>query len=369
MQSFRSAHPKLFKAAQAILVSIFLVGLVKVLALSIGTSINDYTLQIRPLTLKWLSGQTRLFDQNSLGYYNLPWSLWLVVPTVWFPPDIGQALLNLLNLAGVGAALAVFGRGVPLWLKVLAALPFYFFMLLVTGNLDGILLLGFCLSWRAIEKSQPCGLALGLWLATLKPINSIPLLLYVVFLTWRWPWTHKAKALSLAGLSLLLSFPIFGWDWLWRYLHNMNALPPLYYPLVTLWKLSEQVGLPLGLPLAVSLGLAGLAGYFIKKYGVNQLTFAHTLAVWMLITPYASDIHYVLLIPAWLTVARYSTGWALLAYAATLLPLLRIPFGFGVVCIDLLYPALIWLSTLFIFRQPEPLRRLDQRAEPAAQLP
>jgi hypothetical protein len=337
---------------QIVLAALGLAAVVLLMATVVGTGINDYTLQIRVVTQKWLSGESRLFDEAALGYYNAPWSVWLFVPTVWFSPAIGQAMVNMLNLLGVIAALHVFGQGLPFWVKALAAAPFWVFMLMLAGNLDGIVLLGFCLSWWAATQRRPWSLALGLWLATLKVVNSLPLLLFIVLLTWHWSWRDRLKALSFLLVSLALSFPAFGIDWPLRYLRSYWANPPFFFPIVTVWKLGATLGLPWLAVLAWCLFVVGVCAVALWRRGPTTATFALVMAGWMLATPYALDIHYVLLGPAFLEVARKSKAAAVTAYLATFTPILRVWYGFDIIHVDLVYPLLLWAVTLAGLRMP-----------------
>jgi hypothetical protein len=321
------------------------------LAAVVGTGVNDYTLQIRVVTQKWLSGESRLFDDAARGYYNAPWSVWLFIPTVWFSPAIGQAMVNTLNLLGVLMALFVFGQGLPFWVKALAAAPFWVFMLMLSGNLDGIVLLGFCLSWWAATQRRQWWLAVGLWLATLKVVNSLPLVLFIVLLTWRWSWRDRLKALSLLLASLALSFLAFGFDWPLRYLRSYWANPPFNFPIVTVWKLGATLGLPWILVLGWCALVAAVCAVVVWRRGPTPAAFALVTAGWMLVTPYALDIHYVLLVPAFLEVARRNRIAAVCAYLATFSPILRVWYGFETISVDLLYPLLLWASTLVSFRK------------------
>ena len=336
---------------QTVLAALCLAAVVLLMAAVVGTGINDYTLQIRVVTQKWLSGESRLFDAAAPGYYNVPWSVWLFVPTVWFSPAIGQAMVNTLNLLGVIAALHVFGQGLPFWVKLLAAAPFWVFMLMLAGNLDGIVLLGFCLGWWAATERRPWRLAVGLWLATLKVVNSLPLLLFIVLLTWRWSWRDRLKALSFLLVSLALSFPAFGIDWPLRYLRSYRANPPFFFPIVTVWKLGAAVGLPWLIVLAWCVFVVGVCIIALRRRGPTISTFALVTAGWMLVTPYALDIHYVLLAPAFLEVARRSKAAAVAAYLATFTPILRVRYGFDIIHVDLVYPLLLWAVTLFGLRK------------------
>ncbi|MCI0807338.1 MAG: DUF2029 domain-containing protein [Chloroflexi bacterium] len=350
----KKSHPTAGRIIRLAIATMSVVISVKVFSMIVGTGPNDYTYFIRPSTLSWLKGETNLFDQAAEGFYFMPWSVLLFAPTLLVPPEIGQGMLSVLTLVGVLMAIKIFGEGLPLWIKGLAATPFALFILLITGNIDGVVLLGICISWWAIKSHQPFLLSAGLWLTTLKPINTLPLLLFVFLFTWHWSWRDKLSAISLVLFSLIISFPMFGYDWPVRYLQFFNAAPPLEFPIVTIWKLGNQLNLPPLLTLVPTLFIIASSTISIYRFGLGVETFALTSAAWMIVTPYALDIHYVLLIPAFLTVARYLKGAAVFSYVSSYLPLLRIPFGFEISNIDLIYPISLWVGSSYFLYASKP---------------
>jgi hypothetical protein len=341
-------HSQANRYIRPVVVLLTLILFVVIFSIIVGVRPNDYMSFIRPPTMNWLKGETSLFDPNAHGFYFMPWSLLLFIPTVLVPPAIGQGMLNVLTLIGVLMAVRVFGEGVPWWLKSLASIPFCLFVLLITGNLDGVVLLGFCLGIWAIKSYQPYLLATGLWLATLKPINIVPLLVFVFMLTWRWPWKDKLKALSFTLISIIVSFPLFGWDWPLRYYSYLTTTPPLEFPILTIWRVGNQFNIPVILLLAITIVILVITAIKTYSHGLNFVTFSLATAAWMIITPYALIIHYVLLIPAFLITARYLKGVAVVAFLTTYLTLLRVPFGYNIIFVDLIFPLLLWISILYI---------------------
>ena len=100
------------------------------------------------------------------------------------------------------------------------------------------------------------------------------------------------------------------------------------------------------------------------------LVLATTLAV----TPYATGIHFVLLVPAFVRLGR---KWPLLAlaYPAGWLPLARLVGGFELAWIDYLYPLLVLAGVWWIVLTPPELShaarenrnvRVSPQADPAA---
>lgn len=330
------------------LIALGLAGLVGVLATIVGTGPNDYTYYLRPAAQQWLAGNSRLYDAGANGFYFPPWSLLLLAPTTLLDPAIGQAIINVVGLIGIALALATFGRGLRSWAWALAATPFFVFMLLIRGNLDGVALLGLGLSWWAVGKRRPWALAAGLWLASLKPINLLPLIPYLIWLAWRWRLQEKLAALSLMLVSVVAAFVLFGLDWPLRYVGFSLAAPPADYLAVNLWKLSDRLGLEASARLLLGLLVLGGTAIGCARVKRSPVGLALAMAGWFVLTPYAQEIHYVLLTPALLAVARRNRPAAVLAYLASYTPLLRIPFGYEVNQLDLIYPATLWLALVGI---------------------
>ncbi len=356
-----SAHRGWFSP---LLIALGLAGLVALLATIVGTGPNDYTYYLRPAAQQWLAGNSRLYDAGAKGFYFPPWSLLLLAPTTLFDPALGQAIINVLGLIGIVWALATFGRGLRSWIWVLAATPFFVIMLLIRGNLDGVSLLGLGLSWWAVTKRRPWALAVGLWLASLKPINLLPLIPYLVWLAWRWRLREKLAALSLMLVSMVSASVLFGLDWPLRYVGFSLAAPPADYLAVNLWKLSGVLGLEASAKLLLGLLVMCGTAFGCARFKTSATGPALAMAGWFLLTPYAQEIHYVLLIPALLAVARWNRAAAGVAYLASYTPLLRIPFGYVVNQLDLVYPATLWLALVGIawVGAKQPVRRIVQGA-------
>ncbi|MBM2847297.1 MAG: hypothetical protein HW418_239 [Anaerolineales bacterium] len=145
-------------------------------------------------------------------------------------------------------------------------------------------------------------------------------------------------------VSLLVNGP----DWPLRYVNTYKADPPYTYLIVTVWRAAGALHLPTALIVALcGIALAGW-GFAVWKVGLTQFTLGLALATNLIVSPYALGYHYILLIPAFLYVARRRPGLALLAYAATWTPLLRLRLGFSITWIDLAYPLIVLASLWLI---------------------
>lgn len=310
----------------------------------------DYYYTQRPIAERLLRGQTRLYDGYSYGLYNAPWSIALIIPLTFLSVPLGQAVLTVMSLLGIILAVHAVREPerLPVVFVVLAVVNLHTFDLVIRGNLDAFMLAGVGVSWIGFQRKNPWLLSLGFWLMSIKPVNVALAGLLFLFSIRRWPFKHWLKASSLLLVSLVVSLFVNGPDWPLRYLNTYKADPPYTFLIVTVWRAASALHLPTALIVAAC-GLALAAwGYAVWKAGLTQLTLGLALATNLIVTPYALGYHYILLIPAFLYVARRSRAWALLAYAATWTPLLRLRFGFGITWIDLAYPLILLVALWLI---------------------
>ncbi len=308
----------------------------------------DYYYTQRPIAERFLRGQTRLYDGYSYGLYNAPWSIILIIPLTFLSVPLGQAVLTVMSLLGIILAVHAVREKerLPVVFVVLAIINLHTFDLVIRGNLDAFMLAGVGLSWVAFQRQNPWLLSLGFWLMSIKPVNSALAGLLFLFAMRRWPFKDWLKASSLLLISFGISLFVNGPDWPLRYVNSYKADPPYTSLVVTVWRAAGALHLPTAL-IAALCGIAlAMLGYAVWKVGLTQLTLSLALATNLIVTPYALGYHYILLIPAFLYVARRNRAWALLAYTATWTPLLRLRFGFSITWIDLAYP-LILLAALW----------------------
>ena len=144
------------------------------------------------------------------------------------------------------------------------------------------------------------------------------------------------------GLSFLTSFFIFGLDWPARYLNNLKAVPPWPVIITTTWRAAETLGLPAwGVGLASVFAVAAFL-WALRARGPMPELAGLALATNLSITTYALEPHYILLIPAFLAVARRRPELAAAAYLlAIVLYALRAAFAFRYVWLAVLYPLIL----------------------------
>ncbi|GIV80701.1 MAG: hypothetical protein KatS3mg051_0055 [Anaerolineae bacterium] len=158
----------------------------------------DYYFTFRPAAEKFLQGETRLYDQETLGFFNAPWLLLYFIPVTQLSLRAGQALLTVSTLAMLLAAPGLLReeRAFPVYAFVFALLNLHTFDLLIRGQVDGFSLLGIAVGWWAIQQHRPWALSLAFWLMAIKPINvALCAALYLIVIR-SWPRSDQIKALA-----------------------------------------------------------------------------------------------------------------------------------------------------------------------------
>lgn len=185
---------------------------------------TDYFFTFRPITESFIHGETQLYDSKSLGYFNLPWSIFVFLPTIFLPFRYGQSLLLVISLLGLLISIAaVQGNNKFNFLVITLALAnLHTFDQLIRGNIDGIVGMGIGLAWIGIKRKNSSLLSIGLWLMSIKPINIILTIPVFVRAVWHWSWRDKLLSVWPLAVTVALAFPIFGIDWPIRYIRFIN---------------------------------------------------------------------------------------------------------------------------------------------------
>jgi hypothetical protein len=295
----------------------------------------DYFYIFRPTAERVLGGGA-LYEG---GYYNAPWGLALVAPTVLLPIRGGQAVFTMVTLVALLLSTRVFAH-TKAWMVTLAVANLHTFDLIIRGNLDGFLVLGVALSVWAAREERPWVLGIGLWLLSVKPVNVALPAAVLVWATRRWDWREKLAYLTPTASSVLVSLAIFGW-WPARYVVHTQSSPPLTYLQTSAWRafthfdLSPRWALLLIAPAAIA--LARTRDQSLEAQVVTALSAS------LLVTPYSLGSHYVLLAPVPARLVARDPRWAGV-WLLTLTPLLRLVWGFDVAWVDMVYPLALLIG-------------------------
>ena len=321
----------------------------------------DYYFTFRPVTKSFFSGETQLYDSNSTGYFNAPWGILLIAPTLLLPPNYGQAVMTITTLVGllfsIHAINSIQGeRRISILALVLAITNLHTFDLLIRGNIDGFILIGLALGWISVKQRKPFLLGIGLWLLSVKPPNII--LAAIVMIWYTREWSRKDKLISIAPvcLTFLLSLYFFAPDWPIRYLRFIVLNPQLNYLQTSLWRAFDFFGLNLQISFWIT--LAAFVTFILiivwsnSAQGNRLLSLAITTN--LAFSAYSLGSHFVLLAPVYVLITSHNR-WFLASWLLTLTPLLRLVWGFEVAWIDLAYPFTLMIGILLLMLQ-EPVR-------------
>lgn len=284
---------------------------------------------------RFLSGASLYGD----GFYNAPWLGWLLAPFGLLPPQTGYLLWSLLSIALVLYAVRLLARpALPTLLLCVLSLPVI--DMLLRGQVEALLLLGVALGYQAVQERRPYRLGFALLLLAIKPVNLALVFLLFLLAVRRWSLADWRKIATIPALVIALTTLAVGPSWPLDYLQGYAATPPNKYLNSTIWRAADLAGLPSIVPLALAIAIGALTVLVLWRARFGLPTLALAIAAMLLITPYANNNHYVLLIPALLAVP---TRWRLLAWVLSFTPLLRTVGGYEWAVLDLGYVlALTW---------------------------
>jgi hypothetical protein len=316
----------------------------------------DYYFTGRPVAEAFFQGRSKIYDATSRTFYYAPWSIFLFYPGIFLPIQFGQAILNLIAAAGMVFTAIIINPKDKTNLTgiVLAICTLHTFDVLIRSNIDGLLTLAIGLGWLAIQKRRPALLGASFWLLSIKPVNVILAGLAFLWMIRHWSRRELLIAILPLALTVLLSFPIFGFDWPLRYIENMNALPPYIYLQTSLWRSLALLQIPEAIAKGISLLiLLAFAVWIFKTPQITPEFFALLLAANLTFSTYTLGSHYVILIPAFVILTARDPR-ACLLWLLTLTPLLRLIFGFDITPLDIVYPVAMLLWLVYVFFKDRP---------------
>lgn len=325
----------------------------------------DYYSQYYPISNKWIRGETQIYDEQSGGYYQAPWVIYLLLPFALWPYAIGRALLWIASVTIIAAGVFVFsepGHHRP-WVLAFAIFNLFTFDLQYRSQIDALAALGFILGWIAISKNKPWLLAVAYISLTIKVPNTIPAALFFLWFSLKhWPRRDVVTSLMLPVVMVLSSFLIFpGWVPRWR--ESMLGNPPLIMWQTTIWRISDVLDLPRLVPwlfailaIAVSI-LAWIRAGDERGQSppdLSQVTlsrFMIVIACTFVVTPYSLSYHFV---PLLAVVTPILAGWRMSVvvglYLLTYMPITRAFLGETYSWLDMIFVLAVFMATIaYIF--------------------
>jgi hypothetical protein len=304
----------------------------------------DYFENYRPAAENWVQGDSQLYDEQSLGFYNAPWLMVLLVPTLLFPAAVGAVIVSgsswLVILESMRAVRHLLPLAIPGAAFVLAVVNFPVFNLLYLSQIDALMLVGVVMGWWAVTQDKPWVLGWSLCLLAIKPMNVA--LVALLFLLSLRRWSDVVKAVMPSLVTLITFTLLIGIDWPLRYLDNLEAREPNTMHSKTIWDAVEFLNLP-AIPFIIWGVLSvGLVLYLGWRNKTTPLTLTLALATNFIFTTYAYSHHYVALIPCFLYVAAVNKSLMWLLYPLLLMPLFNILLGDSTLPTDVLYPLSLY---------------------------
>ncbi|MFB0533505.1 MAG: glycosyltransferase 87 family protein [Anaerolineae bacterium] len=179
-------------------------GIVLGLALGMGLlpSGFDWVRWFVPVT----RGELPLYSQ--LGFWNPPWTLWLLMPLVALPERVGLVVTNVLSGLLVIVAIRIMD-GEDAWTSLLS-LPFLW--LLWLGQIDVLSLLGIAVGYVATCRKDTLLMAISLSLLSVKPQIGLIVVLYFLLKSKLWKSLWGVVLLFLLSLWLYGAWPLKLWS-------------------------------------------------------------------------------------------------------------------------------------------------------------
>jgi hypothetical protein len=307
---------------------------------------NDYYLYYRPVAENWLSGNPSMQGNEGAILRYPPWTLLFIVIPMGLPPTVilGNALLTFCSMLLIAGSVHILVSMYPAPKSSIIFAIFNLFMIemLFMGQIDSVSLFGIMIGWWAIKKRSPWVLAISFCLLGMKPFNLIPLgfIFLIGMRTWR--LIDILKAFSLPVLMVVVTTLYVGFDFFTVYLFELGG--SISDISIILWDGLAYFGLPAA-PFVV-LGIVAMAAAFVTAWreGLTQRVYALVICTTFVFTPYSHADYYILMIPAFIYVWRLNWRIAMLAYAVSFLPILRIFIGREFSWISVLFPIVLLLA-------------------------
>lgn len=305
----------------------------------------DYR-QFTSAARNWASEESLLYDENSLEFYYMPWSLLITVPLSFLPDQIGQALLNLASLVLIFFAVRTMVGELSWWQWFLLLGNLFTVNLIFTAQWDAIALGGVAIAWVGVTTGSPWLCGAGLMMAATKPTNVIlPVILVLIFGFRKHDLPFFARAALIPIVLLIASFFTFRLDWPIRYLGFIQAHPPPEYYNISLWEVGAEAGLPAWL-------IGGICGLILACFAwiayrrkADAIVLAAALAVNIVVSPYMVSYHIIGTSPAFGWILKKNWVWGTAIYLVMLIIFLGMADIFKPPPI-VLYPLAITIITL-----------------------
>jgi alpha-1,2-mannosyltransferase len=266
----------------------------------------------------WINGESRLYDEGSLGFFYAPWSLLIYGPLSYLPQNVASGLLNWLSMIALLLAVHLLVGQAPWYVVLIAISNIWTANLIGSTQFDALTTVAVAVAYYATRQRNPWLLGGAAVVAGMKPTNVwIPLLLVALgALQSGWTLRDYLTASILPAGALAASFILSGLDWPLRYVSFVRNYPPNAGYNASFWTLHGALPIALSV-VAVIFAIAALV-VSIRRYGMGGVTVAVGLVLNLMISPYTTIYHYVQMIPAVVYLGRRDALWLVGLYGASL---------------------------------------------------
>jgi hypothetical protein len=332
-------------------------GLIAALAVILTVALSrilqpgyDLNIWFYPAARDILQGQFAYAQFPRLN--NPPWILLILSPLAVFPPAVMHGALVATTFMALYWAMRDYRRFKIAYPLAIISLP----MLanLWVGQLEVFTLVGVMLGYRAVARHNPYWFSLALLLMAAKPQETWIIVLLMVFRSWRqWSDRDWLKIVAPALLVATITSVWLGVDWLARMVSGA-ATYAQDWENISLWHLSEW--LPHVVILLVWALIAGLTFWTLRRVRLDRVGLGLAATSSNLLSPYLTNPHLLITMCfGWGALLDRSGRWGVLAYLASLTPLLRFASADQTWNqLDLIFPLVVWLGLLWtVWHKPQ----------------
>lgn len=281
---------------------------------------------------------------------NPPWILLLLTPLAILPPAVMHGALVVATLLAMFSAMRDYRRFKISYPLAVISMPMLSIVWL--GQLEVFALLGVTLGYWAVKQHRPYWLSLALLLLAAKPQETWIVGALFLIGAWRqWSLSDWLKIVIPVLIVVIITSAWLGADWLARtvggaatYARDWENFAPLRL---------VQAG-PQVLVITAWLLIAVLLIWALLRAGLSRGGIALAATGANLLSPYLTNPHLLMtMCLGWGYLFDRSTRWGMLAYLASLTPLLRLTSGDqSLNPLDVIFPSIVFVGLqVVVFRR------------------
>lgn len=139
-------------------------------------------------------------------------------------------------------------------------------------------------------------------------------MIVILWLTFQWGWRKFLACITPLAATVLISFPLFGFDWPIRYLEFVAVNPALTYLQTSPWRGLVAIGLEKSAAIYIALPILILFVLTFHRFKSLEPEWKLGLssATNLTISPYTLGSHYTILAPVFALLAKKSKWYLLL---------------------------------------------------------